>query len=82
MSAIEVKRDPYDGLFEKQPVDHAFLHKMIMVIYYVVFNVLLLMIAFDTYFDFLSKKVWFTASVTLIVINNFCQFLRYICIYD
>lgn len=82
MSTIEVKTDPYDQLFEQSQKNTHYLTKFVMVVYYVVFNILLVCIALDSYYEFMRKGDWFVLSISLIVLNNFCQFLRYIWVYD
>ncbi len=82
MSTIEVKTDPYDQLFDQSQKNAYYLTKFIMVVYYIVFNSLCICIAFDSYYEFMRKRDWFVISILLVVLNNFCQFLRYICIYD
>lgn len=81
MSSLEVKTDPYDQLFER-PRNTNRLTKIIMIIYYFTFNALLMCIAVDSYYEFMEKKDWFVAAISLIVLNNCCQFLRYICTHD
>lgn len=82
MSVVELKTDPYNQLFEHPPKDTHYLTKFVMVVYYLVFNILLICIALDSYYEFMRKGDWFIISILLIVLNNFCQFLRYSCIYD
>ncbi len=82
MATVEVQPDSYANLFEA-PQDKSayFLTKWIMIIYYIAFNALLICMALDSYYEFMQKSEWFIGSLILIVLNNFCQFLRYVCIY-
>ena len=71
-------KDPYGHLFVNSNKDEYHLTKAIMIVYYVVFNATLMMITFDSYYEFMRKKDWFVISISLLLLNNFCQFLRYI----
>lgn len=76
------KNNAYNEIFNPDSYkEKFFILKIILVIYYFTLNTILILIITDLYYEFMSESGWFMLALFTLMLNNVCQFIKYLCIY-